>query len=473
MQFAGVAVGVLDQFHAAHDADAAQPHLAARHQAMEALGRHFGEILALDPQLRRERHLARAHRLVLGMVGEAQRLLVPGRQVGDHQPQRVEHGHAPRRMRVQFLAHAALEHAELDHAVLLGHAEALAEGPDRGGGEAAAAHRRKRGHARIVPAVDQAVGDQRHQLALAHHGVVEVQARELDLLRRRHRHRQAARAQRRGQLGVAGQVELAQEPVVQRPMVLELQRAQRMGDALDRVGNAVRVVVHRVDAPGVAGHLVPDLADAVDRRVAQVDVAAGHVDLRAQGARAIGELAGAHAPQQFEALGHRALAPRRVAARLGQGAAVFAHLLGAEVADEGRALAHQLLGAQVEGLEVVRGVQQHVPLEAEPAHVLLDRAHVLEVLLDRIGVVEAQVADAAELGRHAEIEADALGVADVQVAVGLGREARGDAAAVAAGGAVLDHDLADEVVRRFARCCGLGTHGPVAGAGSGAANRGV
>ena len=57
-------------------------------------------------------------------------------------------------------------------------------------------------------------------------------------------------------------------------------------------------------------------------------------------------------------------------------------------------------------------------------------------LLGRVGVVEAQVADAAEVAGQAEIEADALGVADVKVPVRLGREAGHDPAAVLAGGDV-------------------------------------
>jgi hypothetical protein len=62
------------------------------------------------------------------------------------------------------------------------------------------------------------------------------------------------------------------------------------------------------------------------------------------------------------------------------------------------------------------------PVEAQPLHVGLDRLDVLELLLGRVGVVEAQVAAPAELARAAEVEADRLGVADVQVAVRLGRE---------------------------------------------------
>src|SRR5690606_10505969 len=65
--------------------------------------------------------------------------------------------------------------------------------------------------------------------------------------------------------------------------------------------------------------------------------------------------------------------------------------------------------------------------------------------LHRVGVVQAQVADAAELRRDAKVQADGLGVADVQVAVGLRREAGLDRRVLAAGEVVSD-DLPDEVL---------------------------
>ena len=85
------------------------------------------------------------------------------------------------------------------------------------------------------------------------------------------------------------------------------------------------------------------------------------------------------------------------------------------------------------------------PAADEPLHVLGDGIHVLDVLLGRVGVVHAQVADAAELAGDAEVEADGLGVADVQVAVRLGRKAR-DHLADATRGQVLLDDLAEEVL---------------------------
>ncbi len=65
-------------------------------------------------------------------------------------------------------------------------------------------------------------------------------------------------------------------------------------------------------------------------------------------------------------------------------------------------------------------------MEAEPVHGIQDRLDVLLLFLLGIRVVESHVADAGVLLREAEVEADRLRVADVQVAVGLGREARAD-----------------------------------------------
>src|SRR5206468_12766988 len=62
----------------------------------------------------------------------------------------------------------------------------------------------------------------------------------------------------------------------------------------------------------------------------------------------------------------------------------------------------------------------------------------------RIGVVEPEVAATAELPRDPEVEADRLGMADVQIAVGLGREAR-DGRADPSGIDVCRDDLAEEV----------------------------
>ena len=154
-----------------------------------------------------------------------------------------------------------------------------------------------------------------------------------------------------------------------------------------------------------------------------------------------------------------AIAVWRLPAGLGQRAAVLADLIGREVVDVRLARADELLGPLVELLEVVAGVIEVLaPVEAEPADVAHDRVDVLLALLGGIGVVEAQVAAAAELPGHAEVEADRLGVADVEIAVRLGRKARDHLAAEAAGAVVLDDDLADEVAGLRSRRSSAGSY---------------
>ena len=78
--------------------------------------------------------------------------------------------------------------------------------------------------------------------------------------------------------------------------------------------------------------------DAVHHRIAKIDVGMGHVDLAAQRAGAVRKLAGLHAGEQVEVLGHAAVAERAVLARPVGRAPVFLGVLGAQVADVGLAL---------------------------------------------------------------------------------------------------------------------------------------
>ena len=97
------------------------------------------------------------------------------------------------------------------------------------------------------------------------------------------------------------------------------------------------------------------------------------------------------------------------------------------------------------------------PVEAEPADVVLDGSDELVLLPGRVGVIEAQVAAPAELSRDAEIQTDRLGVADMEIAVGLGREA-GDDGAGAPGIEIGADDIADEIPASF---LGLGSGHPI------------
>src|SRR5581483_4189598 len=97
-------------------------------------------------------------------------------------------------------------------------ADAIAEGADGARRIAAPPQPREGRHARVVPAVDEAALDELEQLALADHRVVEVEAGELVLMRPRLR-----------------PVHRLEQPVVELAVVLELERAERVRDALDGI----------------------------------------------------------------------------------------------------------------------------------------------------------------------------------------------------------------------------------------------
>ena len=191
------------------------------------------------------------------------------------------------------------------------------------------------------------------------------------------------------------------------------------------------------------------MQNAVEHRIAQIDIARRHVDLGAQHARAIRKFAGAHAAEQVEIFVDAAVAKRRVAAGLRQRAARGAHLVLGLVVDIGLAALDQMLGPFVEPLEIIRGMEEVLaPIEAEPAHVGLDGVDIFLLFLGGIGVVEAQIALAAEFLRDPEIEADRFGVADMQIAVRLRRKPGHDLVVLLGVEVGLD-DVANEVAPRL------------------------
>ncbi len=229
-------------------------------------------------------------------------------------------------------------------------------------------------------------------------------------------------------------------------MVFELQRADRVRDLLQRIRLPVREIVHRVNAPLVAGAMMRRVQDAVHHRIAHVQVGRCHVDLGAQRARAVGKFALAHALEQVEILFHRAIAIRAFLARLGQRATILANFFGTEIVDVRLAGLDQLHRPRVQLVEIIGGVEHAIaPVGAQPACVGDDRVDVLLLFLLGIGVVKAQVGLPAELFCQPEIQADRLRVTDMQVAVGLGRKAGLHASVVLVGLQVVEDNVANEV----------------------------
>ena len=299
------------------------------------LGDGFGEeIVRLDPDLAGERDGVRALFGMDGVVFNLKGFRLALGIVRDDELHRAQNGHGALCRVVEIFAQAVLQKRVFHSVGRLRHADALAEIADGMAGVASSSQTAERRHTRIVPAGDIILLDQLAQLALGHDGVVDAETGKLDLP------------------GLGGNGDVVYHPVVQRAVRLEFQRAQRVRDALQRVLNGVGKVIHRIDAPLVALPVMVHIADAVNDRVAHIEVAGGKIDFCAQRAAALGELAVFHALEQVEVFLDGAVAVRAYGG-LADIAAELAELLGRQVADVGKALLDQFDGKLVVLFKVI------------------------------------------------------------------------------------------------------------------------
>ena len=99
----------------------------------------------------------------------------------------------------------------------------------------------------------------------------------------------------------------------------------------------------------------------------------------------------------------------------------------------------------VELVKIVGGVIFTIPpVVSQPTDVLLLRFYVLGFLLGRVRIVEPQVAQAVKILCNAKLDANAFGVSDVKVAIGLWWES-GVHAVVSAALQVLSNSLPDKI----------------------------
>ena len=403
LEFHHFPVLILDNLVALDDVSVFEAHLAVGFEAEELLGGILHEIRPFDEEVSGEGDAA----LGALRIGRIQRAVEPFHlafgPVGDGELDGVLHHHVAVGALIEVLTDTPLQELDIHELVPLGNANLVTEHLEGIGGIAATAHTAEGGHAGVVPAAHKALLHQFQQLALAHERIGEVQAGELVLM---------------GRIDAEG----LDEPVIQGPVHVKLQCANGMRDMLDGIALAVGVIIHGVDAPLVSGTVMVGELDAVQQRVPEHHVGMGHVYLGPEHLLPFRVLAGFHFPEQLEVLLRGAVPPGAGGAGLVHGAAVLPDLLLGLVVHIGQAAFDEVFGPFVELVEIVRCIQLLVPLEAQPLDVFLDGVHVFGVFLGGIGVIVTQIGFSAVLLRQAKVEADALGMAQMQIAVGFRRE---------------------------------------------------
>ena len=412
-----------------------ESHLPPECEPVEALLRLLLEVVPLDVKLSGEGNppgALPAH--VPRVVGGLQLFHLPLGVVRHHHLQGLQHAHHPGGRVVQVVPDGVFELSDVHTAVGLRHTDHLAEVPDRLGRHAPAAEPGDGGHPGVVPPLHVLLLHETEELPLAQHRVVQVQPGHLVLMGP-------------GLL----EAHLLQQPVVDLPVVLELQRADGVGDVLEGVGETVGEVVEGVDAPRIAPAIVLGVTDPVEDRVPHDHVGMSHVDLGPEDEGPVLELPGLHPPEEVEVLLRGAIPIWALRPGPGDRSPTLPDLLLALLVDVGLPLLDEDLCALVQLLEVVRGeVEVLPPVVAQPTHRVLDRMDVLHVLGERIRVVETEMTHATILGRESEVQDYGLRVSDMEIAVGLGRKAGLDATAVAAVLLMPGHDGPDEVDSRGA-----------------------
>ena len=116
-------------------------------------------------------------------------------------------------------------------------------------------------------------------------------------------------------------------------MIFELQGANGVGNAFQRIGLTMGKIIAGVYAPLVTGLVMMRMTNAIQNRITQVHIRRSHVDLGPQHLGAVSKLASGHARKEVEIFVNATVAERAVAARLGQVATVLPSLLGGQIAD--------------------------------------------------------------------------------------------------------------------------------------------
>mmetsp|Transcript_16345 Transcript_16345/g.31744 ORF Transcript_16345/g.31744 Transcript_16345/m.31744 type:complete len:395 (+) Transcript_16345:1248-2432(+) len=221
---------------------------------------------------------------------------------------------------------------------------------------------------------------------------------------------------------------------------LKLEGAERMRDVLEGVHKAVGVVVSRVDAPLVSGAVVLFVHDAVCHVVPHVWVLGHEVTLEPQCRLTLCETSIAHLEKEFEVLLRCAHVPAFIEGFLLRESQVRVlcnlvvivleriTLRGdtfcGKKAHVGLIASDELAGEVKEIVKVVRGVGDGEWCVSHPPDVIDDGIDVLLLLSLGVGVIETQVAVASVGFCGAEVDRHGLCMADVQVTVGLRREAQ-------------------------------------------------
>mmetsp|Transcript_384 Transcript_384/g.692 ORF Transcript_384/g.692 Transcript_384/m.692 type:complete len:477 (-) Transcript_384:997-2427(-) len=295
--------------------------------------------------------------------------------IGDDNLERFNHGHRTRTRSIQLIARARIQQCWRDKVIFARDADAVTKIAQNGGAKPATAQTIDGQHAWVVPAAHIAVVDEHQQFALRQHIEGQIEARVLP------HHRLI-------------QIEHVEQPKIRLASILKLKRTTRRRDPLERVHDAMRIVVRGINAPRVARLGMRRVHDAIRDMIPHVWIRRRKIALHAQRRFALGKITAPHQLKQAQVLGDTAIAIRRwrhihtFAERVTLGFYLFVAL----VTHVGIAIANHTQRQFVQFAEIIAGIAHFPRGETHPGHILDDTVDEFLLLCRRIRVVKAEVA---------------------------------------------------------------------------------
>ena len=195
-----------------------------------------------------------------------------------------------------------------------------------------------------------------------------------------------------------------------------------MGNPFFGIGKRMSKVIHRVNAPFVPGAVMMGLHDPINDRVPHIEIGGSHINFGTQNEGAVVEFPGGHPGKKIFGFLNRPVAEGAFPARFGQGSPVFTNLIRGQFVHIGQAFINEFQGAFVDIIKIIRSVIYMIPMESEPADIFQNGIHILGVFFGGVGVVQAQVAASVVTLGDRKVNADGLGVANVQIPVRFRRK---------------------------------------------------
>ena len=222
-----------------------------------------------------------------------------------------------------------------------------------------------------------------------------------------------------------------------------------MGYTLEIVALAVSEIVHGVGVPLVASADMRNVKNTINQWVAEQHVGVSHVDLGAQHKCSRLAFTAVHKLEELQILLNRTITEWAVGTWTCGGSLLLSNDLCTLLVNIGTALLDQPNGKIPKLLEIVAGIVDVSPLETKPLDIVLDALDIFCILLNGVGVIEAQITCTTIFLGKSEIDSNSLGVSDVQIAIWLWWETGLQSTSVLTLSQIIDHLLLNEANRSF------------------------